>query len=416
MLLNDARQQIADACSHLSDDGLVVGTAGNLSVRDGDLVAITPSGLPYQEMRPDLVAVVEYATGKQVEGPLKPASELDLHLTALRATGQMSVVHTHSYAATTVASLEGVNALPAVHYYICMFGGSDVRVADYAIYGSPELAANVAKALEGRTAALMSNHGSVVTGPGAGVGLRALSAHARRRQSQDPHRRADRGGRVQDPGHRLRSARPGRGGLSATATGDAACRPGRVFPMTRIVAGTVGGRRIEVPRSGTRPTSERVREALFARLDHYGVLDGARVLDLCAGSGALGLEAASRGAGEVTLVDSSRGASQTCRRNIRSLGLSGVSAVTAKAAAFLAGPAGAPADLVLIDPPYELSEEELTAILTALVRSEDPWLAPRAVVVVERSTRSPEPTWPAGLERFADKRYGETTIWFAEPA
>ena len=87
MLLNDARQQIADACSHLSDDGLVVGTAGNLSVREGDLVAITPSGLPYQEMRPDLVAVVEYATGKQVEGPLKPASELDLHLTALWATG-----------------------------------------------------------------------------------------------------------------------------------------------------------------------------------------------------------------------------------------------------------------------------------------------------------------------------------------
>ena len=186
--------------------------------------------------------------------------------------------------------------------------------------------------------------------------------------------------------------------------------------MTRIVAGTVGGRRIEVPLSGTRPTSERVREALFARLDHYGVLDGARVLDLCAGSGALGLEAASRGAGEVTLVDSSRGASQTCLRNIRSLGLSGVSAVTAKAATFLAGPAGAPADLVLIDPPYELSEEDLTAILTPLVRIEDPWLAPRAVVVVERSTRSPEPTWPAGLERFADKRYGETTVWFAEPA
>ena len=112
MLLNDARQQIADACSHLSDDGLVVGTAGNLSVREGDLVAITPSGLPYQEMRPDLVAVVEYATGKQVEGPLKPASELDLHLTALRATGQMAVVHTHSYAATAVASLEGVSVPP----------------------------------------------------------------------------------------------------------------------------------------------------------------------------------------------------------------------------------------------------------------------------------------------------------------
>ncbi|WP_167149694.1 16S rRNA (guanine(966)-N(2))-methyltransferase RsmD [Actinomyces sp. ZJ308] len=186
--------------------------------------------------------------------------------------------------------------------------------------------------------------------------------------------------------------------------------------MTRIVAGTVGGRRIEVPRSGTRPTSERVREALFARLDHYGVLDGARVVDLCAGSGALGLEAASRGAGDVVLVDSSRAAAEVCRRNIRALGLREVSAVTAKAAAFLAGGAGAPADLVLIDPPYDLSEEELTAMLNPLTRSEDPWLAASAVVVVERSTRSPEPTWPAGLRRFADKRYGETTIWFAEPA
>ena len=157
--------------------------------------------------------------------------------------------------------------------------------------------------------------------------------------------------------------------------------------MTRIVAGTVGGRRIEVPRSGTRPTSERVREALFARLDHYGVLEGARVLDLCAGSGALGLEAASRGAGDVTLVDSSRAATDTCRRNIRALGLNKVTAVTAKAATFLTGAAGAPVDLVLIDPPYDLTQEELTDILTPLARSVAPWLAPRAVVVVERSTR-----------------------------
>ena len=185
--------------------------------------------------------------------------------------------------------------------------------------------------------------------------------------------------------------------------------------MTRIVAGTAGGRRIEVPRSGTRPTSERVREALFARLEHYGVLDGAGVLDLCAGSGALGLEAASRGAREVTLVDSSRGAAAVCRRNTRSLGLPGVRVVTATAAAFLAGAAGAPVDLVLVDPPYDLGEERLTAMLAALARSSDPWLAPRAVVVVERSARSPEPAWPAGLERLADRRYGETALWFAEP-
>ena len=186
--------------------------------------------------------------------------------------------------------------------------------------------------------------------------------------------------------------------------------------MTRIVAGTAGGRRIEVPGAGTRPTSERVREALFSRLEHYGLVEGASVLDLCAGSGALGLEAASRGAGEVTLVDSSRGAAAVCRRNTRSLGLAGVRVVTGRAATFLAGAAEGPMDLVLIDPPYGLGEEELTAMLAPLARGDDPWLAPRAVVVVERSARTPEPAWPAGLERFADRRYGETALWFAEPA
>lgn len=186
--------------------------------------------------------------------------------------------------------------------------------------------------------------------------------------------------------------------------------------MTRIVAGTAGGHRIDVPRSGTRPTSERVREALFARLEHYGIVEGARVLDLCAGSGALGLEAASRGADDVTLVDSARSAAAVCQRNIRSLGLKGVRAVSAKATTFLKGATGAPVDLVLIDPPYDLSEADLTMMLTALARSIDPWLAPGAVVVVERSFRSPEPTWPKRLERFSDKRYGESVLWFAEPA
>lgn len=164
MLLTDAREEITRACSHLTEDGLVVGTAGNLSIREGDLLAITPSGLPYDQLRPDLVSVVEVATGRQVDGPLRPASELDLHLAALRTTGASAVVHTHGPAATAVASLEGVRVLPAVHYYVCMFGGYDVRVADYALYGSPELAANVEQALAGRRAALMSNHGSVVVG------------------------------------------------------------------------------------------------------------------------------------------------------------------------------------------------------------------------------------------------------------
>ena len=185
--------------------------------------------------------------------------------------------------------------------------------------------------------------------------------------------------------------------------------------MTRIVAGSVGGRRIEVPRRGTRPTSERVRESLFGRLEHYGALDGARVLDLCAGSGALGLEAASRGAGEVVLVDSSRTAVAVCRANIRALGLRGVRATCAKATSFLAGPAFAPMDLVLIDPPYDLDEAGVAAMLAPLVRRRDPWLAPGAVVVLERSARSSEPAWPAGLRRFGERRYGETRVWFAEP-
>lgn len=162
MLLQSAREQIVEACARLTPDGLVVGTAGNLSIREGDRLAITPSGLPYDDLRPDLVAVVDIATGEQVDGPLAPASELDLHLATLHATGENAVVHTHSPAATAVASLEGVRVLPAVHYYISLFGGTDVRIADYATYGTPELAANVARALEGRRAALMSNHGSVV--------------------------------------------------------------------------------------------------------------------------------------------------------------------------------------------------------------------------------------------------------------
>ncbi|QQM66761.1 16S rRNA (guanine(966)-N(2))-methyltransferase RsmD [Actinomyces weissii] len=184
--------------------------------------------------------------------------------------------------------------------------------------------------------------------------------------------------------------------------------------MTRIVAGSAGGRRIEVPRSGTRPTSDRVREALFGRLEHYGVVAGARVLDLCAGSGALGLEAASRGATDVTLVDSARAATQVCAANVKALGLRGVRVVTAKVTSFLAGVAGAGVDLVLLDPPYDLPEAELSLMLEPLARTEDPWLAEGAVVVVERSSRSPEPTWPAGLRRFSEKRYGETRVWFAE--
>lgn len=179
--------------------------------------------------------------------------------------------------------------------------------------------------------------------------------------------------------------------------------------MTRIVAGAAGGRTIEVPPSGTRPTSERVREALFSRLDHADVLDGATVWDLYAGSGALGLEAASRGAASVVLVESRKAAADVCRRNAARLGLPGVRVAAQRVAAFL-GRATGPVDVVLIDPPYDIGEAELAATLAAVA----PHLAPGAVVVVERTTRAAEPTWPDGVARVAEKRYGETVLWFAE--
>ncbi len=184
--------------------------------------------------------------------------------------------------------------------------------------------------------------------------------------------------------------------------------------MTRIVAGTVGGRTLAVPPQGTRPTSERVREAIFSRLEHLDVLDGARVADLYAGSGALGLEAASRGAAEVVLVDSSRKAADVARRNVGTLGLGGVVRVVAETAErFAARAGGEPFDLVFLDPPYDLTDSQLATVLGSLAAPGV--LADGAVVVVERSTRSPEPAWPAGLVAFARKDYGETAVHYAEP-
>lgn len=182
--------------------------------------------------------------------------------------------------------------------------------------------------------------------------------------------------------------------------------------MTRIVAGTVGGRTLQVPPKGTRPTSDRVREALFARLEHLDVVDGARVLDLYAGSGALGLEALSRGAEHATLVEAARVAADVCRRNVTALGLGDRTAVAVeRAERFTARPAAHPWDLVLLDPPYDVDEPALADVLAGLPGA----LTPDAVVVVERSTRSPEPCWPAGLERFDDRAWGETRVWFAQP-
>jgi 16S rRNA (guanine966-N2)-methyltransferase len=186
--------------------------------------------------------------------------------------------------------------------------------------------------------------------------------------------------------------------------------------MTRIISGLAGGRQIRTPPgSGTRPTSDRVREALFSRLEHLDVLHQAKVLDLYAGSGALGLEAASRGASSVLLVESDWAAVAVMRKNIAELGLPGVS-VRAEAVerALLGGPTSDAqrCDLVLADPPYDVTEDGLADVLTLLVAHE--WLSEDAFVVVERSSRSPEPRWPQGLDGAGERRYGDTKMWFAD--
>jgi 16S rRNA (guanine966-N2)-methyltransferase len=184
--------------------------------------------------------------------------------------------------------------------------------------------------------------------------------------------------------------------------------------MTRIIAGSAGGRRIETPRGeATRPTSDRVREGLFGALDARGVLAGATVLDLFAGSGALGLEAASRGAAEVVLVDSSRQAADVARRNAAGLGLGGVRVVQAPVLRYLAvrRPDERPAELALLDPPYALAEDVLAGVLRALDTGGH--LAPGALVVVERDGRSPQPRWPDGWTSDGVRRYGDTALWTA---
>lgn len=180
--------------------------------------------------------------------------------------------------------------------------------------------------------------------------------------------------------------------------------------MTRIIAGTVGGRRIAVPASGTRPTSDRVREALFSALDADPGLAGAAVLDLYAGSGALGLEALSRGAAHALFVESDRRAAATLRRNIAGLGLGEAASVrVARAGSVLAAPAPCRYDLVLADPPYSVPNAEVTGWLRDALRNG--WLADGATVVVERPARTDAFEWPPPLRPRRDRRYGDTTVY-----
>ncbi|RWZ61128.1 16S rRNA (guanine(966)-N(2))-methyltransferase RsmD [Labedella populi] len=188
--------------------------------------------------------------------------------------------------------------------------------------------------------------------------------------------------------------------------------------MTRIIAGRARSARLAVPRTGTRPTSERVREAIFSSLDSWDAVAGARVLDLYAGSGALGLEAASRGAASVVLVERNTKAAALCRANAdvvrRALGVKGeglpVTVAPHSVRSYLST-AGDAVDLVLIDPPYDLGDDDLAQDLDAVSRL----VSPDAVIVVERSTRSPEPRWPSGVEPLRSRDYGETRVWFASP-
>ncbi|HEX4094737.1 MAG TPA: class II aldolase/adducin family protein [Trebonia sp.] len=163
MLLADARSAVVTTCQELSRSGLVIGTAGNVSVREGDLVAVSPSGFRYAELTPELVGV-HRLDGTAVSAPLAPSSELPLHLAIYTARPEAgAVVHTHSPAATALSAL--VDEVPAVHYYVAMFGGDSVPVAPYATYGTDELAGNVVRALQDRTGCLMGNHGAVTVGP-----------------------------------------------------------------------------------------------------------------------------------------------------------------------------------------------------------------------------------------------------------
>jgi 16S rRNA (guanine966-N2)-methyltransferase len=186
-----------------------------------------------------------------------------------------------------------------------------------------------------------------------------------------------------------------------------------VDAVTRIVAGTLGGRRLSVPAGErTRPTADRVREALFSTLGTLADLAGARIADLYAGSGAVGLEALSRGAAHALLVEADPKVARVLRANIEALGAAPAARlVTGKVAQVLAaGPGGAPYDVVFADPPYAMPDPEITTMLAALV--DGGWLAADAVVAVERSSRGGPVAWVPGLTAERSRRYGETTLWY----
>ncbi len=186
--------------------------------------------------------------------------------------------------------------------------------------------------------------------------------------------------------------------------------------MTRVIAGAAGGRRIAVPTGrDTRPTSDRAREGLFASVQsQLGDLDGLRAADLFAGSGAVGLEALSRGAAHVLLVESSPRAAKAIRANIETLGLPGAELAADRVERVLRRTPPAPYDLVFADPPYPLGDDVVTEMLEAL--RDQGWLAADALVVVERATRGAPVRWPEGYAEGRARRYGEGTFWYGHAA
>lgn len=176
--------------------------------------------------------------------------------------------------------------------------------------------------------------------------------------------------------------------------------------MTRIIAGSARGRRLQVPAGdSTRPTSDRAREGLFSSLQSLIDVEGVRVLDLYAGSGAVGLEALSRGAESVTLVEDDPLALTAIRANAAAVGLPGAHVVPMRVEVFLAAEPEPRYDVAFVDPPYDV---DVTPALERLVG----WLAEDAVVVVERRTRGGELVWPDGLREERSRRYGEATLWY----
>lgn len=182
--------------------------------------------------------------------------------------------------------------------------------------------------------------------------------------------------------------------------------------MTRIIAGSARGRRLKVPATSTRPTSDRVREAIFASLEAAGLVRGADVLDLFAGSGALGLEAVSRGARSAVLVDQAAPAIKTVLHNIDVVGVADVRAVRHTAAGFLRTEPS-PFDLVFLDPPYDHASPTVDTVLRALTGG---WLAEAARVIVERGRGGTDLRWPPGLQPEWERRFGDThvlrAVWY----